>query len=99
MLQFAENRAQNPDDRVALKCNDITGATGVSRRYAYDLIDELPERYECFNDRSDIGQYGDLEISRETQDRALVVDLEVVHTDGRGVNKFTTRTTENGGEK
>lgn len=92
IVQYAQNTATNPEtDRVAVKAREIKGVAGVSRRYAYDLVDDLPGEYEWIHDRSAVQQYGDLEIDRETQVRAVVVDLEQLHSDTGAVNKFTTR--------
>ncbi|PSQ38295.1 hypothetical protein BRD10_04235, partial [Halobacteriales archaeon SW_12_71_31] len=45
LVEFADN-LRNPDaDGAKLDVQDIRGATGVSRRYAYDLIDELPGEF------------------------------------------------------
>lgn len=94
LVRYAQNVAKDTKrSRVALTWKDIKGTAGVSRRYAYDLIDDLPEEYAWLHDRADISQYGDLEIDKDAQDRALVVDLEALHSDSEAVNKFTTTTT------
>lgn len=77
-------------DRVAVTARDIIGCTGVTRRYAYDLIDDLPGEYEWMLDRSDVSQYGELEIEKGAQTRAVIVDCELLHEDDGAVNKFTT---------
>ncbi|WP_254841147.1 hypothetical protein [Natronomonas marina] len=93
VVQYAQNAADDPKTgRVALKATDVKGVTGVSRRYAYDLMDGLPDEYEWALDRSDVSQYGELEIDQQSQDRALIIDLELLHSDEGAVNKFTTRT-------
>jgi hypothetical protein len=93
IVQFAENKATHRMDKVSVSASEIIGATGVTRRYAYDLIGELPEEYDCFDNRTTISQYGSLENDQDSQTRALIVDCEAVHSDATGVNKFTTRTT------
>lgn len=95
IVRYAQNtaRGDGTSGRVALKVKTLKGVAGVSRRYAYDLIDELPDEYEWLHNRSTVSQYGDLEIGRDGPDRALIVDLEVLHTDEQAVNKFTTSTT------
>lgn len=99
LVTWAQRQASDQTaDRVVIKARDIVGCTGVSRRYAYDLIDDLPTKYEWLLDRSDVSQYGDLELDRDSQDRAVVVDLELLHEDEGSVNKFTTATSRNGGE-
>lgn len=97
LVQYAQNLSNDGrSGRILLKAKDIKGTAGVSRRYAYDLMDELPEKYEWALNRSQLSQYGDLEIDKDGQDRALVIDLDALHTDDEAVNKFTTRTTTEG---
>lgn len=91
IVVWAKRQAQDETgDRVVVKVRDIVGATGVSRRYAYDLIDDLPQEYEWILDRHDVTQYGDLELDKDGMERALVVDLERLHSEPEAVNKFTT---------
>jgi hypothetical protein len=40
VLAFAHNKA-NGTDKVAVTPAEIRGCTGVSRRYAYDLVDTI----------------------------------------------------------
>ncbi len=94
LVEFADNLRD--DQRGAkLDIQDIMGATGVSRRYAYDLVEELPEEYGYVLDRTDVDQYGDLQIDDDV--RGLFVDVEAAHRAEDGVNQFTTRTAEGGG--
>jgi hypothetical protein len=93
IVQFAKNKATHRMDKVSVSASEIIGATGVTRRYAYDLIEELPDEYDCFDNRNTISQYGSLEIDQDSQTRALIVDCEGVQYDVDGVNKFTTRPT------
>lgn len=93
IVQFAQNTATDPEtDRVAVKARQIKGVAGVSRRYAYDLIDDLSREYEWVHNRSSLSQYGDLELDKSSQAKAIIVDLEQLHNDEAAVNKFTTRT-------
>lgn len=93
IVTWAQRQAGDEEtDTVLVKVKDIIGCTGVSRRYAYDLLDELPDRHEWLHDRKDVRQYGEVEQSQDTKARGLVVDLEQLHTDESAVNKFTTRT-------
>lgn len=95
IVQYAQNVATNLcGERVVLKARDVQGVAGVSRRNAYDLIDDLPDQHEFLLDRAEVTQYGELEIDQDGQDRALVVDLEQLHTDVAAVNKFTTASDE-----
>jgi hypothetical protein len=94
LVSFARNRG---GDQVVLTAETVQGVTGVSQRYAYDLIDELPQQYEWFVDRSDASQYGDLQINTESQDRALIVDIEQLQRDPEALNKFNNADGEKGG--
>lgn len=97
IVRFAQNAASNPtSERVVVKARQIKGVAGVSRRYAYDLIDDLSAEYAWVLDRDEVSQYGDLELDTSSQDRAVVVDLELLHSDEAAVNKFTTRTGQKG---
>lgn len=97
LVNYAQNLSTDGESgRYVLEAQTIKGTAGVSRRYAYDLMDELPDKYDWALDRSEVEQYGDLEIDKDEQSRALVIDLDVLHTDGEAVNKFTTRTTSEG---
>ena len=70
----------------------IVTVTGVSRRYAYDLIDGLPDQYHWILSRDEARQqqYGSAEIDSGTQSKRLVIDFERLHNDPAAVNKFTT---------
>lgn len=82
--------------RVLLSIKEIRGNADVSERYAYKLVDRLPEEYEFFIDRSDVKQYGDAEMDRDDQQRGLVVDIGVLHQDEQALNKFNNATTGDG---
>lgn len=76
IVQYARNRATDPTaDTVVLRPEDIQGVAGVKQRYSYTLIDELPTEYEFFIAKSNAKQYGDLEIDKSSQRKALLVDL------------------------
>lgn len=95
IVTWAQRQAADETaDRVAVTARDIVGVTGVSRRYAYDLIDDLPGEYDWLLDRSRVSQYGDLEIDQDGQTRAVIVDCEQLHEDDAAVNKFTTATSQ-----
>lgn len=89
IARLANNRRSN-DAVVLMDVSDIVDATGVSRRYAYDLVDDLPDEYGWLHDRSDLKQYGELELDKDKQVQALVVDFDGVHGPACPVNKFTT---------
>ncbi|WP_255170122.1 hypothetical protein [Natrononativus amylolyticus] len=88
----AENLRKKDQGAVVLTARDIVGATGVSRRYAYDLIDDLPEKHHWVITRTEARdrQFGNVEIDANKQTKAIVVDCEALHSDPEAVNKFTT---------
>lgn len=97
LVRYAQNLSNDGTTGVQLlEARDIQGVAGVTRRYAYDLMDELPDQYDFFLDRDDLKQYGDVEIDKSSKSRALAVDLDILHSDEEAVNKFTTRTTSEG---
>ena len=87
VLSFAENK-RNGSAKVALSPQEIKGCTGVSRRYAYELIDEMGQGVDGVEVREERkGQTGN---GTECKGKALLVDCELVHHTGDGVNSFTT---------
>jgi len=93
IVAFADN-ARGNDAAVKLTAKDIKGATGCSTRYAYDLMDDLPEEYDWMLSPQDMLQYGSIEIDNY-DDRRLGIDFEGVHSSGCPLNKFNNG---NGGE-
>lgn len=73
---------------MTVTSEEIQGCAGVSRRYAYDLIDEAAET--CAGVR--IREATDVQTSTgvKHKKKALLIDCEVAHTNGDGVNQFTT---------
>ena len=86
---FAGNK-RGSQSTVAVTAEEIQGCVGVSRRYAYDLIEEAAEELDGVRMR----EATDVRTSTgvEHKKKALLVDCEAVHTDGAGVNQFTTET-------
>jgi hypothetical protein len=97
IVQFAMNKATRDDERVSVRPADIKGVAGCTERYAYNLVDELPGAHPFFLAKDDVSQYGDLEIDKSSQRKALIVDLELLHEDASALNKFNNETTEQGG--
>lgn len=94
----AENNRTGEQPAVVIDAAKIVTVTGVSRRYAYDLIEDLPEQHHWILTRSEARerQFGSVEIDDGKQTKAIVVDFEALHSDPEAVNKFTT-STEGGG--
>lgn len=96
IVRYAD-RARDGAPAVKLTAKEISGAAGVSRRYAYDLMDGdagLPAEYDWMLTPEQMQQYGSLEIDNE--ERRLGIDFEGVHSSGCPLNKFTTTPGEGG---
>jgi len=85
---FAQNKRGSQSATVAITPDEIRGFVGVSRRYAYDLIEEATTVLDGVRVR----EATDVQTSTgvEHKKKALLVDCEQVHTDGMGVNQFAT---------
>lgn len=99
IVQQARNLREGDQQGVVMDPEQIVGATGVSKRYAYDLADEdgLPSEYHWILTREQARQeqYGSLEIDGSTAGKAIVVDFERLHSDQEALNKFNN---DSGGE-
>ena len=96
IVTYAENARDANQEMAVVTATEIKGAAGISRRYAYDLIDDLPEEYHWITTLKEARerQYGNVELDWEKATRALVIDFEQLHSDPEAVNKFTTRNAE-----
>jgi hypothetical protein len=97
IVEYADNRRGN-EPVVVLTAKEIKGAAGISRRYAYDLMDHddgLPTEYDWILAKEGLKQYGSLEIDKDDDARRIGIDFEGVHSAGVPLNKFTT---QSGGE-
>lgn len=93
VLAFVANK-HGSEGKVAVSPAEIRGCTGVSRRYAYDLVDAMADDIEGVRVReSTTVQTGS---GTEQKQKALLVDCEQVHCDEVGVNQFTTGDTVKG---
>lgn len=88
IITFAGNKRGGPSETVTVTADEIQGCVGVSRRYAYDLIDEAA----TVLDTVQVREATDVQTSTgvEHKKKALLVDCEAAQTDGEGVNQFTT---------
>jgi hypothetical protein len=96
VLQYAENIRNPNESKVVVKPKDIKGATGVSRRYAYDLVDEMHDSYEWATDntRREARTTGLSGAESDSPPCGVLIDFdEVAHATDGVVNKFTTRNT------
>lgn len=96
---FAQQKVDGSQSKVLVEASEIRGCTGVSRRYAYDLVDTIgnSDQYEWAGVRDAMSVTTG---SGTTQKKkALKVDcgkLRGSSQDPDTVNKFTTRTDEEG---
>jgi hypothetical protein len=98
ILESANNRRKGGQDVVMLDYEDIRAATGVSKRYAFTLMDDLPEQYPFFADGDDVGQYGSAQINKTDGSRRLAVLCDVAHQHDGVVSKLITESGIEGGE-
>jgi tetrahydromethanopterin S-methyltransferase subunit G len=92
VLAFAQNKA-NGTGKAAVSPAEIRGCTGVSRRYAYDLVDALAADIDGVAVREPHQvQTG---TGTKRKQKALLVDCEQVHEVCEAVKEFTT---PNGGD-
>lgn len=96
IVDFASNLRSEDQQAVKVTPKEIKGSAGISRRYAYGLIDEdegLPAEYHWLLSAKQAReqQYGNAELDWDESTKGLVVDFEALHTDPEAVNKFTTR--------
>mgnify|MGYP000610221254 CR=1 FL=1 len=89
VLTFAQNKA-NGSGKVAVTPAEIRGCTGVSRRYAYDLVDAIADDVPGVQVREST-QVKTTKGTKRKQ-KALLVDCEEVHGLDEAVNSFTTPT-------
>ena len=79
---------------TVVKPKEIAGIVGVSKRYAYDLIDDIvhgdgehgsltPDGYDWALEASEISA-----VDKDTPDRGLAVDFERLQDDDESLNKF-----------
>jgi len=89
IVTYAENSRGNGDEAVTVLPKTIKGLVDVSRRYCYDIVDDMVETYDWAHDPAEISQYGSVE--KDTPQKGVCIDFEGVHGEPVPVNKFTTR--------
>lgn len=93
IVEYADG-ARDGRPAVKLTAKEIAGAAGISKRYAYDLMDAetgLPAEYDWALTPAEMRQYGSIEIDN-ADERRLGIDFEGVHSAGVPLNKFNTGT-------
>ena len=90
VLAYADNKRDTGQSTVAVTAAEIKGCVGVSRRYAYELVDAIATDVTGCGLR----EATTVETSTGTKQKpkAVLVDCEAVHGDGGRVNSFTTTT-------
>lgn len=91
---YAENETDSADGKTTVLPKTVKGIVGVSRRYAYDLIDDMVDDYEWARDPQEVPRRPD----QDTPQKGVLIDLERLHDDEESVNKFTTGIHGNGGD-
>jgi hypothetical protein len=86
VLSFAHNK-RNGNAKVAVSPAEIKGCTGVTRRYAYDLLDEMAADVAGVQVRE--AHQVETGSGVKRKGKALLVDCEDIHADVVGVNQFT----------
>ncbi|WP_348611670.1 hypothetical protein [Halobaculum rarum] len=92
VLTFAQNKADRTG-KVAVTPAEIRGCTGVSRRYAYDLVEAIAADVDGVRIRE--SRQVKTGSGTKRKQKALLVDCEAVHGLDDAVNSFTTA---NGGD-
>jgi hypothetical protein len=87
VLAFAANK-DTSTGKVAVTPSEVQGCTGVSRRYAYELIEAMDRDIEGVRVRDATAVQTGAGV--EQKPKALLVDCDRVHATGDGVNQFTT---------
>jgi len=93
VLSFALNK-RNGQAKVAVSPHEIRGCTGVSRRYAYELIEMIGDEV----DGTTVRESRQVKTSNGTEHKgkALLIDCEAVHSEGGVMSEFTTEGGSNG---
>jgi hypothetical protein len=87
VLAFALNK-HNDRSKVAVSPHEVRGCAGVSRRYAYELINAMGDEVAGVTVREP--QRVETGTGTKQKGKALLVNCEAVHSDPEGVNQFTT---------
>lgn len=102
IVLYADNLRDEDQSAVKVLPKNVCGVANVSRRYAYDLIDDMihgdgengtvgPDGFSWAHDPAEIDQYGSLE-KKKTQ-KGILIDFEGNHGEPLSVNKFNTGST------
>lgn len=87
IVTYAENRRSKDQSALTVKPGTIKGLVDVSRRYAYDLVDDMVAEYDWAHDPRDFPRH----IEQDAPQKGVCIDFEGVHGEPVPVNKFTTQ--------
>lgn len=93
ILTFAQNK-RNGSAKVSLTPHEIRGCAGVSRRYAYELIETMATAFDGVSVREPTRIRTANGVKQ--QQKALLIDCERVRAEIGRVNQFTTQEVEEG---
>ena len=96
---FAMQQANGPEETVLVDANEIRGCTGVSRRYAYKLIDTIGEDTEYEWARIRQSETVQTSTGSKQKSKGLLIDCDSLRKSLHqpdGVNLFNTRSGEEG---
>ncbi|MFC6993168.1 hypothetical protein ACFQH3_19185 [Haladaptatus sp. GCM10025707] len=88
ILEYAANKQRGDQSRVSVSATEIKGCVGVSRRYAYDLLEAMAKSVDGCQLRE--AQSVQTSTGVKQKRKALLVDCEEVHSNHGDVNQFTT---------
>lgn len=92
------NQARDDDQsRITVTRENVKGVAGISRRYAYDLIEDMitgdgengtvgPNGYDWALDPAEQSRA----VDQDAPDKGVLIDFERLHDDPASVNKFIT---------
>ncbi|WP_161569986.1 hypothetical protein [Salinigranum halophilum] len=87
VLTFAFNKGAG-ESKVSVTPQEIRGCTGVSRRYAYDLVEDIGSSVTgCRVREAEVVQTS---TGSKRKPKALLVDCEAVHAESEAVSRLNT---------
>lgn len=88
VLAFADNKRDAEQSTIAVTAHEVKGCVGVSRRYAYDLMEAMADDLDGVSVRE--ATRVTTGTGEQRKKKAILVDCERVHEDTEPVNSFTT---------
>jgi len=85
IVTYADNQRSAGQSAVTVLPRVIKGLVGVSRRYAYDLVDDMVEEYEWAYDPQKVNVHPGHDGAK-----GVLIDFDGIHGEPVSVNKFTT---------